>query len=285
MTIYLLAWLSSISYGFEGVLTKLSVKHSITNPWHFNFFLQLFMLLTIIPLAIRFGGGMPSQWTYIILGSVGYALGGALYVVAMKKLDVSVLGPLFCFRTVMSVLIGFLFLNETLAYQQYLLIAVIFIAGIFISIDEKFSLKSFFSIGTLIALIDMLVLVFWAACFKQAVPVNGFWTATLWTAVVSQVWLLFSIPFFIKTFKQVKFKSYSLVFITAIAGTAGTVFANAANAKNISITSAITAIPLSMIIAIIFSVVAPELLEKHTHKVYAVRLVAAAIMTAAALGL
>jgi drug/metabolite transporter (DMT)-like permease len=283
MTIYLLAWLSSIAYGFEAVLTKLTIRHAVHNPWHLNFFLQLFMVLITVPLAMYYGAGFPIEWLFIIVGGACYALGGSLYVVAMKKLDASVLGSLYCFRTAMSVIFGYLFLNEVLTGTQYILIFIIFVAGIFVSIDERFSMKSFFSMGVLVALLDMVALVLWAACIKQSVPINGFWTTTLWIAILGQAWLLFTIPFFIKDLAKTKLKQYIPIFVTALAGGAGTILANAANAKNISIASTIISLPVSMIIAILFSVIAPELLEKHTHKVYAVRLTAAAVMTIAAL--
>jgi drug/metabolite transporter (DMT)-like permease len=285
MTIYLLAWLASIAYGFEAILTKLAIRHSVTNPWHLNFFLQFFMVIVFIPLSLFYGAGMPKEWLFIIIGSACYALGSGLFVTAMKKLDASVLGSLYCFRTAMSVLFGYFFLNEMLTAHQYFLIGVIFVAGIFVSLDEKFSIRSFFSMGVLIALLDMLTLVLWAACIKIAVPANGFWTTTLWIAILGQGWLMFTIPLFKKSIKQTKLKLYAPIFLIALVGGVGTVLANAANAKNISIASTIISLPVSMIIAIIFSVVAPELLEKHTAKVYAVRLIAAAVMTVAALGL
>ena len=55
--------------------------------------------------------------------------------------------------------------------------------------------------------------------------------------------------------------------------------------QNISISMTIISLPVSMLFAILFSVFAPKLLEKHTMKVYAIRLIAAGIMVAAALGL
>lgn len=283
MTIYILAWLSSIAFGFEAILTKLSIRHAMHNPWHLNFFLQFFMVLITLPLAMYYGAGFPLEWLFIIVGGACYALGGSLYVVAMKKLDASVLGSLYCFRTAMAVIFGYLFLNEVLTGVQYILIFIIFVAGIFVSIDERFSIKSFFSMGVLVALLDMVVLVLWAACIKQSVPINGFWTTTIWVAVIGQVWLLLTVPLFIKEIKETKLKRYVPIFVTALAGGAGIILANAANAENISIASTIISLPISMIIAIIFSVVAPELLEKHTHKVYAIRLSAAAVMTIAAL--
>ena len=55
--------------------------------------------------------------------------------------------------------------------------------------------------------------------------------------------------------------------------------------ENISISMTIISLPLAMIMTMALSVVAPKLLEKHTAKVYAIRLSAAAAMFVAALGL
>jgi hypothetical protein len=49
-------------------------------------------------------------------------------------------------------------------------------------------------------------------------------------------------------------------------------------AVNVGKTSVIMSIPFSMILAALFSVFAPKLLEKHTAKIYAIRFTAAAVM-------
>jgi len=54
---------------------------------------------------------------------------------------------------------------------------------------------------------------------------------------------------------------------------------------NVVITSIITSLPISIVLTFIFSIFAPQLLEKHTLKVYAVRLIAAGTMIFAALKL
>jgi len=285
MSIYLFAWVASVVSGIETIIIKLISKHSIDNPWLVNFFWTLFSLIFMIPIALWFGAKIPSHWIYILLGSVFYALASILYTISLYKLDVSTLAPLFSTRTAMSVIFAAVFLSEKLTLHQSLLIFVIFIFGIFVSIDEKFNIKSFFTRKILIALACMVSLVFSAACIKEANMTNSFWTVTLWITLLSQCWLLFTIPLFKKVVSKVNIKQYAGMAFAALFGMVYIVASNAAYSKNVGISSVIISLPLSMVIAFLFSVFAPELLEKHTAKVYLVRFVSAAIMILAALSL
>ena len=228
---------------------------------------------------------MGTFWTYIIIGSFLYALCGAIYALVLYKLDVSVMSPMFNFRTVMAVLIGVIFLGEILTLQQYFFIGLIFLFGIFINFNEQFNLKSFFNKWVIVLLIDIFLFAFLSMFIKKAVAVDGFWNATIWIAFLGQLWLLSTIKLFKKDLVQTTLKQYSYVALLAITGVIGTLAANAAYAKNVSLASAIISIPISMILAFLFSVFKPELLEKHTLKIYAVRFAAAAIMIIAALNL
>ena len=283
---YIFAWLASLMYGAEGVIGKLISRHSVPNPWLLNFFWNLFILVLIIPVALWQGGLVwPADWTNIIWASIFYAGGTAFYVLALYKMDVSVLAPLFSFRTAMAVIIGALMLGELLTGRQYLLIAVIFLFGLFVSVDERFELKSFFNWSTALALLDMLLLVFMAVFIKKSAAEIGYWGTTLWSALLGQIWLLATWPLFKQDLSRVSLKQYGFMFIPAAAGMIGTFAANKAYAVSVSLTSAIVSLPLSMVIAFLFSIFAPELLEKHTFKVYAVRFASAAAMIVAALNL
>jgi drug/metabolite transporter (DMT)-like permease len=285
LSLYVVAWIASIMYGFEAIIGKLISKHSIKNPWLFNFIWEFFILIGMTIAGLWFGIGIPTQWIYIILGSFMYALASAVYVLALYKLDVSVISPMFSFRTVMAVLIGALFLGEILTLHQYFLIGIIFVFGIFVSFDEHFSLKSFFNKWIIVLLVDMLFLVLMAMFIKKAVAVDGFWNSTIWIALLGQVWLLGTIKFFKKDLVQTTSKQYGYMALIAFTGIIGTLAANAAYAKNVSLAAVIISIPVSMILAFIFSIFKPELLEKHTLKIYAIRFIAATIMIIAALKL
>lgn len=285
MSLYFFAWSASIFFALEAIIAKLISKHSIPNPWLFNFLWAFFILIFTIPIALFFGAGFPIYLHYIFFSSIFFALATILNTISLYKLDISVFIPLFSFRTVMAVIIGSIFLNEILTTHQYFLIIIIFIFGIFVSIDENFSLSSFFNWNILIALACMFCYVISSVFIKKAVAIEGFWTAMLWIAIFCQFWLLFTIPFFRKSISLISSKQYSDIVVLSILGTLGTLTINAAFAKNVSITTAIESLPLSMFIAFLFSVFAPELLEKHTLKVYLIRFIAAGVMIIAALNL
>jgi len=61
----------------------------------------------------------------------------------MYKLDVSVIAPLFTFRTAFAAVLGVVMLREVLTNVDWGLIAVIFIAGMFVSLDERLKIKNF----------------------------------------------------------------------------------------------------------------------------------------------
>ena len=270
-------------YGLEAIIGKMISRHSIHNPWFFNFVWEFFILVGMTIIGIWYGIGIPTQWIYIILGSLMYASGSALYTLALYKLDVSVISPMFSFRTAMAILVGAIFLGEILTSRQYFLIGIIFLFGMFVSIDENFHLKSFFNKNILILLLDMLCLVFMAMFIKKAIAVDGFWTTTIWIALLGQIWLLGTVNLFRKELKEATLKQYSHTALVAITGIIGTLAANAAYSKNVSISATIISIPTSLILAFLFSIFKPELLESHTLKIYAIRFISAAVMIIAAL--
>ena len=279
------AWLASLMYGVEGVVGKLVSKHSIPNPWLFNFFWNLFILALLAPVIWWHGLSLPHQWVNVIWASVFYAGGSAFYVLALYRLDISVLAPLFSFRTVLAVVVGAVLVGELLTTQQYILIGIIFLFGLVVSVDERLALRAFFNRGTALALLDMLLLVLMAVFIKKSVADIGYWETTWWSAFLAQLWLLLTWPLFKADLPQVRLKQYGLMFAPALAGAVGTLAVNRAYASSVSLTSVIVSLPFSMVIAFLFSVFAPEFLEKHTLKVYAIRFVSAAVMMAAALNL
>jgi len=282
---YAFAWLASLIYGLEAVVGKLVSKHTIANFWLFNFFWNLFILVLVIPLAWWYGAGWPTQWTSLVLTSLFYAANTISYVWALYRLDVSVFAPLYSFRVAMAVVFGVWLAGEVLTNGQYLLLAVIFLCGLGVSLDERLTLRSFFNSHIAVALFSMLTSVLAAVFLKQSVAEVGYWSTTLWSILLMQLWLVLTWPLFKIDMAKVTARQYGAMFLPALLGTAALLAANKAYAHSVSLSSTIISLPFSMIGAFLFSVFAPELLEKHTLKVYAVRFASAAIMIVAALGL
>ncbi len=281
----LFAWIASITYGLETVIGKLTSRHAVANPWLFNFVWSLTITIIIAIAALLNGAGLPASWTEILTTSIFYAAACIFYVLALYALDISVLGPLFNLRTAIAVILGALFLGEMLTLQQYFLIGVIIVFGVVVSTDEHFSIRSFFTRGMAITIAGMFCLALMGIFTKKAVAAVGYWNTSLWVSLIGQLWMLPTIVLFKKDVAATTLRQYGAIFITALVGSVGTLTATAAYAWNVSISSAIISLPISMFIAFGFALFAPELLEKHTLKVYAIRFSAAAIMIIAALNL
>ncbi|TSC65803.1 MAG: S-adenosylmethionine uptake transporter [Candidatus Doudnabacteria bacterium Gr01-1014_77] len=285
ISFYIFAWIASIAYGLEVVIVKLVNKHLSPNLWVFNFIWNFLILLLIVPFAIANHATLPTEWLNVIMAGLLYAIAGITYVTSLSKLDVSVFTPLFSFRTVFAVILAAIFLNERLNPEQLYLIAIIFIGGLFVSTDESFSIRTFFNKKIFYALLMMAIIALEAIFANKSINELGFWTASLWIALIAQVILIFTWPKFGKDLKKIGLKEFGATLLGALTGVVGVLASNKAFAENIGVSAAIISLPISMIIAFLFSVFAPQLLEKHTIKVYVVRFSAAAVMILAALKL
>ncbi|MHB8871201.1 MAG: EamA family transporter [Candidatus Doudnabacteria bacterium] len=282
---YIYAWIASIGYGLEVIVVKLVNKHLAANLWVFNFLWNFLILLLIVPFALANHATIPGSWFNVVMAALLYAIAGITYVINLSKLDVSVFAPLFNFRTVFAVILAAIFLHERLSPEQLYLIAIIFIGGLFVSIDEQFSIRTFFNKRIFYVLLMMVIIALEAVFTNKSVNELGFWTASLWIALLAQIMLLVTIPKFGKDLKKIGTKEFGATFLGAATGFVAVLASNKAFSENIGVSAAIISLPISMIIAFLFSVFAPQLLEKHTLKVYVVRFTAATIMILAALKL
>lgn len=285
MSYILFAWIASISSGLLVVITKLTSKHAIANPWLFNFLRSLVVVVFIIPLAIINHSGMPNNWIPIIVAAITSVLFYILYILAIYKLDVTTIVPLFNFRTVFAVLLGVLLFQEKFTTYQYFLVQVIIVAGIFSTIDEKFNVRSFFNKAVGIALLAMIFLALNSVAVKWAFMFDDVWTVNLWIGVISLIIVLPTLPLFYKDLFKVGRNQILSIGVIGFFQTITNLTFTLALAVSVGITSVIVTIPFSMILAVMFSVFASKLLEKHTAKIYIIRFTAAAIMIYGALQL
>lgn len=285
MPFYLFAWVASFAFGFEVILSKLTSKYGIKNPWVFNFVWRIVLVVLIFPVAYLNGLSFPSHWLNIFYTSIFDTLFSIFYVYCLFKLDVSVVSPLFNFRTVFALILGVLMLGEKVGIQQYPFILLIIIAGFFVTYDEKFSLKSFFNKNVLLLVFAMFFLAMYSIFLNRAIAEADFWNATFWNMFFVIFLLLPTFPFFKKEINKVRAKQVGALFFVSLASVTGVILSNVAFAKNVGTTSVIMSIPFSMILAVILAFFLPKLLEKHTKKVYFVRLLAASVMIFSALKL
>ncbi len=278
MSYIFFAWTAAITSGLIIIISKLTSKHSISNPWLFNFLWTLVGVILIVPIAIMNHASIPTYWVPILFSAMFGTLFYLFYVLSIYRLDVSTIAPLFNFRSIFAVLLGVFFFRETLSFYQVVLCAIVISAGIFATIDEKINIKSFFTPSIGIALAAMAFLALSNASTKWASSYNEVWTINLWVGIISLVFVSLTFPLFKKDLLKVKIHQVLPVGLMGILQTITNFALTSALAVNVGKTSVIMSIPFSMILAAMFSFFAPKLLEKHTTKIYAIRFTAAAIM-------
>lgn len=285
MPYYVFAWIALLFFGFETIVSKLTSRYAVNNPWLFNFLWRLSIAVIIGLVAMVNSASLPSNWTNIALAALFTSVFTVCYVYTLYRVDVSVFSPLYNFRTAFSALFAALLIGEILTPWQYILVVIIFAAGLFVSIDEQLNIKSFFQSPILVFLLGLVALALSSIYIKSAIAEDGYWTATGWIYLLVPIFLLVTLPKFKQSLVAVKAKQASSIFLASLCMAIGLLAANRAYQSNVAISTAIMSIPISMIFAFLLSLIAPRLLEKHSLKVYAIRFGAAAIMIISALQL
>ena len=285
MSYVIYAWASSITYGLGSIIGKLATKYHISNPWLYNIVWAILTLIFIVPFAIIKHIGFPQEWTTIIWLGLASAVSSITFTLAFYAVDLSILSPLSNMRAPITALFGVLLFHELLSLIQWSLIGLLFFAGLFIHVDEYMSLKTFWTKATLLAFIWILTSVWFNSMIKVASVHNSYWEVSLWSSLITVLFLIPTIPLFIKDIKKTPIKNYSGIALCTVLYTAGLLFSIKALAVNVSISMAIISVPLTLILTMLLSFVAPKLLEKHSLKIYLIRLTATTIMFGAALGL
>ncbi len=280
------AWTASISYGLYVISAKLIGKYQIHNTYLFSFLLTLFSGIMMAIISYTYGGRIPQSWLFISLAAIALSIGNVAGLAAVRVLDVSVISPLFNIRVVMTVVLSYLFLGERYQLDAVLLMVAIIISGFFATMDEKFSLKSFFSRNILIGLLFMLLLSIQSIFINRAIEQTSYWTAMLWMSIISIiVSTILLYPKCKADIADINPKQYMSVAVLAIIAGIGDLAAYKAFEKNVGLSSVIISLPLSMVIAVIVAKWKPNLLENHPVKVYLVRFIATGIMIWGALQL
>lgn len=285
MSYLVFAWLASLLYALNAILAKLTSRHAIPNPFLLNFIWSLFFLIISLFLLPAHPLTWPTQWVSLLGATILWALTGVIFVVLLTAMEVSALAPLYNLRTAFSVILGVFFLGEKLTLTQSLAVVVIFVCGLLANLDERLRLRNLLKPVMLLALVHMFLLALYALSVKVAIAENGYWPVFYWTALLSQLLLLLTVPLFRRDLGKITKKQILTVALLAVISVGANLATNRAFAANISLSSAIISLPLSMFFAFLFSIFAPTLLEKHPPKVYALRFSAAAVMFLAALKL
>lgn len=279
------AWIASISTGLEPLIIKATSRRQIKDPWLFNVLWLAISAPFIVLFALIRGGGMPADWFTLLLASATAAGFYVLYTLSIYKLDVTTLAPLFSLRTVFAVILGVLFLGETVSALGTALIVLIILASPLASYDEHLRLKAFLNKYVLLAVFAMLVLALEGYFVNRSAAANGFATTILWQDILSLLMLLPTLALANLDKERVTRKKLLPFVALGVTGFIYRATTTVAYAHNLALSSVIVSLPFSMVFAYLVSRRRPDMLENHPPRVYAMRFAGTAVMITAAIWL
>jgi drug/metabolite transporter (DMT)-like permease len=217
-----------------------------------------------------------------MLAALFQVLAFLLLIYTLKRTDVSIISPLSNLRIIFSTILAILLLGEILPTNKYWWIALTLIAGLFVAIDEKLSLKSFFKREVILFILALFLVSLSSIFVNKGMQDIEFWSFNTWYYIFKFIFIL---PVLLFITKKVKIRPKKIVSlgIISIIPFVSMLLQNKAMAENVTISTVVFALPGSMILVFIISKIKPKLLESHPLKVYIIRFAAAAVMVVATL--
>lgn len=273
---------------FELLITKYVFKNTIKNVFLFLFYFFLLRLVAALPFVF-FLPSLPktlSALPFSFVSAVTWMIGTILVFYALSKKDASVVGSLYPLKLMIVPLIAYVLLGEVFSQSTYFWIIPLIIGGFLVTMDETFTITSFFQKAVALVLVGLTSYSISDSFSKMAVDqIGSFASLCLFLACIGI--LSFSLLPFIKgkihiSKHQLKFVVL-LVFFDALINT----FFALSLRDNVTLTNAITMLnaPFLLVFSFLVTKFKPGLIEKHGSKVYAVRAIGAGIMYIAALAL
>jgi len=266
--------LAAISFALSTLIIKFTSKHRISNSWVllFYYYLGLVPSLFLIPLIFKVDfpeGG----WVFVVLYAFAFFLGSIFFTKALYRLDASTIAPFYHLQSLFIIILAFFFLNERFSFEKYLFGIMMIIGSLFITLDEKMNIKTYFKIGVLLIVMQQffhaISNIFAGFALKQ---MNSF-TFIFWGDLVAVSFVFLLIPFVGASKFKVSFNQIKPLFISGFFSTIGATSLFTAFMFNITISSILSllASPIVFVLAVIASIVKPNLLEHHSLRVYIVR--------------
>ena len=146
LTITIAVILRILANSFSNVFQK-KLTCEKESPYSINFVTYLILTLLCIPFFGKISGGISEIdfWIYSILGGIFGAAGNSFLIKALEKGELSVLGPINAYKSVIGLLGGIIFLKELPSAAGLGGIVLIILGSylIFDTVEEKFSFALF----------------------------------------------------------------------------------------------------------------------------------------------
>ncbi len=276
---------AGLVFSLAALFDKFALENKMANG-HAYFFLQLTTAMIFFPIlsTLIFGFEIPSLPAAILifLSTIAANIGFWLYFSLVRDYDLSSIGPLTQTKLLFTIPLAFFVLKEFYGYEAIILMGLILVGAIFTTYSKSFSLKALLLDNRLLFL-ALIMGVSWALSDLPVKMVAGEISSSsfiTWRYLFSvPVLLVFGFFMFKGKTKKTFFKDLKKTLPFSLTSTifvfTGTFLLFTSYALSYTITSALVLSQaiFVFIIAFVISKVKSRLIdERHSNKVYLVRL-------------
>ncbi len=276
-----LSLITATLFAANQILTKLLTKHSVKNAEALTLFSFLGLLIfgvclaPFTPLLVL----TPKLVVMICFAAATFSSGFYLLLKGMQTVDVSAVSPLFVLQSGLIGIWAFIFLGERFPLENYLWLGLMLVGAVLVSVNDKLSLKAFMAPGVLFILATQVLHSLsnlTVSFIIKEIPVMSF---LFWQYVVIGCFAVVGL-YKTKSYAQYAPKQVGLTILPVFIMGVGVISLFTAYTQNVTVSSVLSLMtaPLVLIFSIGASAFAPQLLEHHPPKVYAVRAVGLAII-------
>lgn len=283
---FTLGLVATTLFSANGILYKLISKHQIGDRWAFLFYYYL----TYVPLVFLFLFVAEIDWPrdflwLALLYSSLFFIANIFFFTAIYEMDISAYTPLFEIQTFFIALLAYPILGERFAPILYLWFGLAILGAVFASYEEEINLRN------ALRKPPFWYMVIAQVFFALSNIVSGLalrWTDApnliFWTSIFSGLLIL---PSFLFKSDEIRagIKGAPTMFASSVVVFPAVLALFRAFEINVTVPAVLLAAgtPLTFLVTVSLSKIKPELLEKHSAKVYFVKGVGTALTFGAVL--
>lgn len=219
LTITIAVILRIFSNSFSNVFQKKLTAQN-ESPYSINFITYLILTIFCLPLIPQLSAGALNFdfWLYSILGGIFGAAGNSFLIKALEKGELSVLGPINAYKSVIGLIGGIVLLKEIPSPAGILGIILIIYGSylVFDTVDEKFSPSLFKRKDIQYRFYALFLTAIEAVFIKKVILASGILASCISTCVFGAVFSFLILKLRKIKLHKIQAKDSSYYFLTAI---------------------------------------------------------------------
>ena len=213
--------------------------------------------------------------TAVAYSGVPWFLGGVTLYYALYRQDVSITSGLQNLKLLFVVIFANIILGEQFSLVVYILIGLLIISSFLVAVDEKIEWKDFFNWPIAIFILSLVLFSLSDVMAKRAFALISPISLMSGNILVGFVLSLFLLPFVFSKINQITWPQARVITINSMLTFSIVCLLIIAFQDNVTISNVLTNLtgPFALMLTVVLSKFKPNLIEKHTPRVFKIRMV------------